>query len=157
MREFKIFIILSLLCTVATAAPEAKWIVKKSNGVTTLYTLKKDSRIRGSVRESKVVIRPDKFKDQKFREKIVSKRKSMLSMLGATKWQLKKQIWEDEKVLMMGSYIDREGATVNFLEVHHYKKKGTLQALLTATGKPLDEKGKLAKEFFKMQNLVVKW
>lgn len=136
---------------------ETSWLVKKNNGVTTLFTLKKDKRIRGSVRTSKTVVRPEKFKDTKFIDKIVSKRKAMLSMLGATKWQLKKQIWQDNQVMMMGSYIDREGAKVNFLEVHHYKKTGTLQALLTATGRGLDEKGKVAKEFFKINELAVKW
>ena len=135
----------------------SEWVISNASGVSTLYVAKSEKRIKGSTRSSDRVIRPEKFLSTKFREKLVLKRKKMLTLMGVKEWKLEKQIWQDRKVLFKGSYRDVDNKVVHFLEVHDYHDTGYTQALLTGTEVKIDEKHKLAKSFFKVLGLKVKW
>ncbi len=74
-----------------------------------------------------------------FIEKLENDKKKMLSMMGISNWQVSKRSWKSNKskkvLSLYGSYKDRNGNLVNFIEKHHYSKKMTHQALLTIVNK----------------------
>jgi len=75
------------------------------------------------------------LEDESFIKKLEEDKKGMLSMMGISNWKVSKRNWQKAKgvktLSLHGTYIDRSGSIIHFIEEHKYTKEITHQALLT--------------------------
>lgn len=80
----------------------------------------------------------DGIEGSNFSKKLERSKKKMLEMMGASTWLVSDRKWKINKsnktLTLVGSYIDRKGQKVNFIEKHIFSKMSTVQGLLTTTG-----------------------
>lgn len=110
----------------------AHWILKSEYGDTLIYTSPGQTRLTISY---KTTAPKQKNFSLELIKSIAKDKKKMLAMIGIEKWKVEQSSLKKSNgvtsIKLVGSYLDRFGEKVHFVEYHYYTAAKKLQMLLT--------------------------
>ena len=147
----KVFLkILILSCTISSSF--ASWKFHNQYDKTFIYKAPLGSRL---VVEGKMTATKKKKFTKKFLIEIEKKKEKMLAIIGVTNWQVSKRniIRHKDYVELnfSGSYRNRKGENIFFVENHYYKPRSKIQFLITNSNKEKLEKDLKENSFEKIK------
>ncbi len=144
MIKRSIFVIIFLISTHAFAqAIGNQWKLSRNENDVKVWQLIKNTDVTGSlqVMEKKQETNWAKISKDTFFKNLEEKKKKTLSLIGVRDWTATNYRWTDTangpELNISGSYRDSSDTKIEFQEIHLFRKKKTIQILLT---KPADYK-----------------
>lgn len=127
---------------------DSLWELKRDNTVAKVYSAKKQKNTYASAMDKEGVLNLKILKSKDFLNNLKIDKMKMLSYIGITNWKLSESKWVDNKLQMKGTYTDKNGQKIVFVEIHLYTKKSYKQLLYSQSSDQTFSKI-LSNSFFK--------
>lgn len=138
-----LLIILSFVCSIQSIASSG-WVVTLKSGKVKVYKNSEHPNVYVSVTDKvHTEARPIKIERKQFDNKTV------LKLIGVTKWDLKEFNWNDvdNTLNALGTFVDFKKDVNYFRESHRYSSKRTTLFLMTSVKEEPTLKGDLLNKF----------
>lgn len=142
-------IFLLLLSNLTIAENSDQWEMIQDIGNTKVWKIKNKTKAYASITVEKKATPADikKLHTEKFIQEFIKDKKRMLRWTSIKNWKLKNHRWPDQSILLLeGTYVDHQGTSISFYEIHKFEPENSIQILYT---QPNRINTKEAKKFLK--------